>query len=153
MFDIFKFRVDTNNITNLNDLKQTLLKEKKIHTKYRLKIKTMNEKELKTFLYLKEYTEKEFIGVGMIFIEIYNKNLLGLIQYIIRIDIPGINILRIMIATLEKYEKYEKKFLKYLMNFKKNYDIKFKKLLFELSKKNYIDKLDVIDLFIKLLRS
>lgn len=148
---IFKLRININKINNDVDLRNELLKQKVIHHKYRYKIQNMECRELKNFLYTNKYKNVRFEGVGLIFIYIKNKNLKDLIKYIIELNMSGINILRLMIYTLNNIELYDGKFLLYLMEFKNNYEKKFKGLLFELGQKYNIDKLDLINLFKKLI--
>ena len=151
MYEIFRNKTDTKNITNLNQLKNKLLEEKKIHNKYRYKIINMNERELKNFVYTGEYEDKKFEGIGFIFICIKDNNFKDLIKYILKIKLDAINILRLFIYCLQNIDSYEGKFKIYLLDFKNQFIKKFNGLLFELSQKNYIDKLDLIGLFKKLM--
>ena len=149
-FEIFKYRI--NNIpSTLNSLKNKLLEEKAIHSKYKLKIKKMNERELKNFLYCNELVEKEFEGVGILFIYSLRKDFRRLTKYIISLNLNGINILRIFVYSLQNKENYNGKFLGYLKEFDKIYGKKFRNLLFEIGQKYYITKVDVISLFFKLI--
>ncbi|MGA2435038.1 MAG: hypothetical protein ABSG25_07100 [Bryobacteraceae bacterium] len=151
MFEIFKPKIDTKDIYTLQQLKNKLLSEKKIHSKYRYKIINMDERELKNFVYTSEYTERNFEGVGFIFICIKDNNLKDLIKYILKLNLNAINILRLMVYCLNNIDSYEGRFKIFLQDFKNKYDKKFNALLFEIGQKNYIDMIDLIGMFRKLI--
>jgi hypothetical protein len=151
MFEIFKNKIDIKNINNIQQLKNKLLEEKKIHNKYRYKIQNMNERELKNFVYTGEYEDKTFEGIGFIFICIKDNNFRDLVKYILNLKLNAINILRLFIYCINNIENYDGKFRLYLMDFKNRHLKKFNGLLFELGQLNYIDKLDIINLFRKII--
>lgn len=151
MFEIFKYKINIDNINNLQQLKNKLLEEKKIHNKYRYKIQKMDERELKNFVYTTEYQDHDFEGIGFIFICVKDNDLRGLIKYILNLNMEAINILRLFVYCLQNTDNYDGRFKIYLMDFKNKYVKKFNGLLFELGQKNYIDKLDIIGLFKKLI--
>jgi len=148
---IFRNRIDVNNINSDIQLREELLKQKIIHNKYRYKIQKMNTRELKNFVYTGKYVENEFEGIGLLFISVHRNDLKTLVKHIIKIKIDAINILRLFIFTLSNLSLYEGTFLTYLKYFKINYEKKFKGLLFELGQQYKIDKLDLINLFKRLL--
>lgn len=150
-FEIFNYKLDTTNIKDLDKLKEVLLEKKIVHNKYKNKIKKMDERELKNFVYTGVYTEVIWEGVGIIFIEMQNKNLKEIVKHIVSVELEAINILRILVYNIDNIDRYSGNFFMYLLHFKNNYEKQFKALLFELSKKPYIDKLDLIYLFKNLL--
>jgi len=151
MFEIFSPRIEIKNITSLQQLKDELLKQKAVHHKYRYIIQDMNEEQLKDFVYTGKYDKVEFEGVGKIFMHLYNRNSVGLMQYILGLKLNNLSILRLVIFALENENKYEGLFLQYIKEFKLKYEKKFKNLLFELGTRYEIDRLDILNIFINLL--
>ena len=152
MFEIFRYKIDTSNINTLTQLKTELIQQRKIHIKYKNIIFDMNEKELKNFVFTGIYTEKKFEGIGILFIYCKNKDLKGIIKYIITLKkFEALNILRLFLYCLKNKDHYSGKFLIYLKSFEAEYGRRFNALLFDLGQQYYIDKLDLIELFKNLL--
>lgn len=151
MFELFKYRLDINNITSLTDLKFKLLEQKIIHNKYKNVIKDFTEEQLSNFLYTGCYEKDEFEGIGQLFLHLYNKDLKKLIKFILSLKSNNLSIIRLFLYALQNEDKYEGNFLTYIKMFKKLYEGKFKGLLFELGKNFEIDRIDILNLFINLL--
>src|SRR5271157_5531812 len=107
MFEIFSNKINIQDICNLQQLKNKLLSEKKIHSKYRYKIMSMDERELKNFLYTSVFIKHEFEGIGFIFICIKDNNYKGLVKYILKLNLNAINILRLFVHCLQHIDNYD----------------------------------------------
>jgi hypothetical protein len=151
---IFKFKVkDIDKINSLEMLKDYLIENKIVHSKYKNKITGMSISELKNFIYTGYYEEVEFEGVAPLLTAICNNQIKDALNIINNSKLSHLSFLRLLIYSLQKEDNYsENKFGYYLKNFKLRYEVKFKKLLFELGQKFFIDKLDIINFFIKLMQ-
>ena len=132
-----------------------VVKEKIIERNPKVKniIANMTKPELLTYLYTGMYEKMEFEGVATIFTACNQMSFGNLVNYIFSISLESTNILRIMITTLQNVEWYKKNkyFYGQLVSFKLDYERKFKDLLFDLGQNAWISKLELLEMFRKLI--
>jgi hypothetical protein len=120
------------------------------YPKYKNYISKMSINELKQMVFSEEFPINNFEGIATIITALNQKDLNKLIKYIYSISLEPPNIIRILMTTLDNVSYYEGKFMYELIKFKSTYEVKLKKLLFDLGTLPYIDKLDLINMFKKL---
>jgi hypothetical protein len=119
--------------------------------KYKFQIEKMNQNELKRMIFSEEHPVNDFEGIATIITCCNKKDINKLITYIFSISLEPPNILRVLFTTLDNVSYYEGVFCHELLKFKANYEKKLREKLFELGMKSYIDKLDLIRMFVGLI--
>ena len=116
-------------------------------------IKNMGKSQLLTYIYTGLYDQQEWEGVATIITACNQRDFRKLVKYIYSIKLESPNIIRVMIYTLSNIEHYKKgrKFYLEVLRFKNTFEKRFKDLLFDIGQLNYIDKMDLCNLFRELI--
>ncbi len=148
------FEVFGPGITSIEELREKLVAEKRVHSKYKKKLAAMNEAEIKEFVFFHKLPENNFEGVATIFTAIAQKDLRKLAKYVLGISMGVPNILRIMIDTLGNIDYYKDSEMlhRHLFVFKVKYEERFKRLLLDFAMKTDMDKLDLLGVFKDLMK-
>mgnify|MGYP001171347645 CR=1 FL=1 len=126
---------------------------RELHPKSEAIIKNMDKSQFLTYIYTGIYEEKEWEGVATIITACNQRDFRKLVKYIFSVSLESPSIIRVMIYTLSNIEKYRngKKFYLEVLKFKNAFEKKFKDLLFEIGQLTFIDKIDLINLFRRLI--
>lgn len=153
MFEIFGI----SDATNLEELKMRLIDTGRVPPSFAKKISKMTEAQLKDFVFFRRFDEKPWEGgVAPIFTAVAQKDVRKMIKHILGIELPPQNIIRVMIDTLANLDVYKDRedhtLYRHLYVFKIKYEAGFKRLLFTLGQIPNFDRLDLIRVFVALMK-
>jgi hypothetical protein len=154
-FYAFKYIMNISSIRTLPELKKKLIEEKMFHPKYLKKFNCLDTvDQVKDFIYLGVLPEEEkFEGIATVVTSVVLNDKKKLMHYIFSLDMGAINILRVLVTTLQNIDIYKDSIMLYrhLKQFKQKYEPRMKQALSVIGTKPLIDKFDLTSMFFSIM--
>ena len=137
-------------IMNTNELDQAKIKLVQagyVKRKDQGNLKALDKYETISYVFTGNFKQEEFEGIATILTACNQKDYKKLAEYILNLKMDCLSVLRILISTIDNTSPYNGLFLQQLLMWKRDYENRFKTLLFDLGQLKYIDKLDLVHFF------